>query len=270
MALNCPQCSTENPDGAAFCDNCGASLSGAAPAQPQQPAAPAQPAQDAQAGGATCPQCGASAIPGEAFCDNCGADLSSLQAGGQAPQQQQQQQPPQQQQAPPPQPAPQQPAPGGGGVTCSSCGSSQPAGQAFCDNCGAQLSGGQQQVQQPQPQVQQPQPQVQPVGRPRLVVASTGAEIDLSGKAEATIGREDPVSGVYPEVDLTPHGGEEGGVSRQHAKLTFQGNQWQVQDLDSTNFTFVNNQKLNPGVPQPLNDGDQVRLGKVVLTFHTS
>lgn len=268
MALNCPQCGNENPDSAGFCDNCGASLSGAAPAQPQQPAAPAAPAQGAPAGGATCPQCGASVIPGEAFCDNCGADLSSVQPGGQPPPQQQQ---PQQQQAPPAQPAPQQPAqaPAGGGVTCPTCGSSQPAGQAFCDNCGAQLSGAP--PSGPPPSVPPPvQPSVQPVGRPRLVVAGTGVEIDLSGKAEAAIGREDPVSGVFPEVDLTPHGGEEGGVSREHAKLTFQGNQWQVQDLNSTNFTFVNNQKLNPGMPQPLNDGDQVRLGKVVLTFHTS
>jgi pSer/pThr/pTyr-binding forkhead associated (FHA) protein len=84
------------------------------------------------------------------------------------------------------------------------------------------------------------------------------------------MGREDPVSGVFPEVDLTSHGAEEGGVSRRHAKLIIQGNQCLIEDLNSTNFTFVNNQKLNPGVGRPLNDGDQVRLGKVMLTFHTS
>jgi pSer/pThr/pTyr-binding forkhead associated (FHA) protein len=106
--------------------------------------------------------------------------------------------------------------------------------------------------------------------RPRLVVTGTGAEFDLSGKAEILLGREDPVSGVFPEVDLTPHGGEEGGVSRRHAKLTVRGNQWLIEDLNSTNFTFVNNQKLNPGVPQPLNSGDKVRLGRVVLTFQTT
>jgi len=102
------------------------------------------------------------------------------------------------------------------------------------------------------------------------VATGTGAEFDLTGKAEILVGREDPVSGVFPDVDLTPHGGEEGGVSRRHAKLTARGNQWLIEDLNSVNFTFVNKQKLKPGVPQPLNDGDQIRAGRVLLTFHTT
>ncbi len=158
-------------------------------------------------------------------------------------------------------------------VKCPVCGADQPSGQSFCDNCGASLAAAPPPVAQPPvtpaaPPVAPPPPVVGM--RPRLVVAGTGVEFDLSGKAEILMGREDPVSGVFPEVDLTPHGGEEGGVSRRHAKLTVRGNQWLVEDLNSTNFTFVNNQKLNPGVPQPLNNGDQVRLGRVVLTFQTT
>jgi hypothetical protein len=152
---------------------------------------------------------------------------------------------------------------------CSACGQLNPAGQAFCDNCGASLTG------QPAPAggpAVAPPPVVAPppAQRPRLVVAASGAQFDLSGKTQAIIGREDPVSGIFPEVDLTPHGGDAGGVSRRHAKLAFNGYQWTVEDLNSTNNTFVNNQKLNPGAPQPLNNGDQVRLGKVVLTFQTA
>jgi pSer/pThr/pTyr-binding forkhead associated (FHA) protein len=109
-----------------------------------------------------------------------------------------------------------------------------------------------------------------PAMRTRLVVTATGAQFDLTGKTEAFIGREDPVSGVFPDVDLTAHGGGDvDAVSRRHAKLSFNGYQWTIEDLNSTNFTWVNNRKLTPGVPQPLNNGDQVRLAKVALTFQT-
>jgi pSer/pThr/pTyr-binding forkhead associated (FHA) protein len=81
------------------------------------------------------------------------------------------------------------------------------------------------------------------------------------------IGREDPVSGVYPDVDLTPHGGEDGGVSRRHARLLVEGGQYFVEDLDSTNFTFVNKQKVAPKSRQLLNDGDEIRCGRVALVL---
>jgi len=98
-------------------------------------------------------------------------------------------------------------------------------------------------------------------------VVSSGAEIPLPAVAEILIGREDPVSGIFPEVDLTPHGGEEGGVSRRHARITFEGGAYSIEDLDSTNFTFVNKQKLAPRARQSLQDGDEIRCGRVNLLF---
>ena len=87
---------------------------------------------------------------------------------------------------------------------------------------------------------------------------------------EILIGREDPVSGVFPDVDLTPHGGEEGGVSRRHARIFVEGGAYFIEDLDSTNFTFVNKQKLAPKTRQALNDGDEIRCGRVALVLKTS
>jgi pSer/pThr/pTyr-binding forkhead associated (FHA) protein len=78
------------------------------------------------------------------------------------------------------------------------------------------------------------------------------------------------VSGVYPDVDMTPHGGEDGGVSRRHARIIVDGGNYFVEDLDSTNFTFVNRQKLAPGTRQPLHDGDEIRCGRVALVLKTS
>jgi pSer/pThr/pTyr-binding forkhead associated (FHA) protein len=104
---------------------------------------------------------------------------------------------------------------------------------------------------------------------PRFIVAASGAEIPLPAKAEILIGREDPVSGIFPEVDLTPHGGEEGGVSRRHARLTVEGGNYQIEDLDSTNHTFVNKQKLAPHTRSVVQDGDEIRCGRVALTLKT-
>ncbi len=53
----------------------------------------------------------------------------------------------------------------------------------------------------------------------KLVVEADNYVFDLTGKSEIAIGREDAVSNIYPDVDLTTHGGEEGGVSRLHAKI---------------------------------------------------
>lgn len=90
------------------------------------------------------------------------------------------------------------------------------------------------------------------------------------GKTELIVGREDPVSGVFPEIDLTDHGGDEGGVSRRHARIFVQGTQILVEDLNSTNYTYVSQQRLTPGQPHPLNDGDELRFGRVKLTYHSA
>jgi pSer/pThr/pTyr-binding forkhead associated (FHA) protein len=87
------------------------------------------------------------------------------------------------------------------------------------------------------------------------------------GMTEVIIGREDPVSGIFPDVDLTDHGGDEGGVSRQHARVFVQGDQVLIEDLNSTNYTYVNQQRLVPGQLQPLDDGDEILMGRVKLIY---
>ncbi|MCA0352245.1 MAG: zinc ribbon domain-containing protein [Chloroflexi bacterium] len=104
---------------------------------------------------------------------------------------------------------------------------------------------------------------------PHLVVAGSQVVLNLpTDKQIYVIGREDPISGIYPEVDLTNHGGEGGGVSRQHARLHNTGGNWTLEDLNSTNYSKVNGQKLAPHAPAPVNHGDQLQFGKVVVTLH--
>ena len=112
-----------------------------------------------------------------------------------------------------------------------------------------------------------PMPAATPAGGPRLVVVASGVEIPLPAKAEILIGREDPVSGIFPDVDLSPHGGDDGGVSRKHLKISVQGAQYVAEDLGSTNYTLVNKIKLEPGAGQALQDGYEIRAGRVRLVF---
>jgi len=54
-------------------------------------------------------------------------------------------------------------------------------------------------------------------------------------------------------------------VSRQHAELRREGAHWVLHDLDSTNGTFVNEQRLT--APRPLRDGDVIGIGEATFAF---
>ena len=49
-------------------------------------------------------------------------------------------------------------------------------------------------------------------------------------------------------------------VSRQHAKINFRDGSWSIEDLNSTNGTWVNGKRLTPGRNYPLNVGDSIAL----------
>ncbi len=104
---------------------------------------------------------------------------------------------------------------------------------------------------------------------PRFVVAATGSLLLIPQKDDVLIGRADPRGKVVPDIDLALYGGGTAGVSRQHARLLREGDNWVIEDLHSTNGTFVNDERVSPSKPIPLNDGDSVRCGQLVLTFHT-
>src|SRR4030095_16813855 len=104
-----------------------------------------------------------------------------------------------------------------GTQVCSSCGATNPAGEAFCSNCGVSLLGAAAQGNAaPAPvrlSTQGAVPTavtVAPSGlQARLIVEADNQEFDLSGKDNITLGREDAVSNIYPDVDLNPPGGAE-------------------------------------------------------------
>jgi hypothetical protein len=50
-------------------------------------------------------------------------------------------------------------------------------------------------------------------------------------------------------------------VSGRHARLRWDGVAWWVDDLNSTNGTFVNRQRVSPGVPAGLSSGSVLQIG---------
>ena len=139
-----------------------------------------------------------------------------------------------------------QPLPNPMGSACPHCTALNLPGTAHCETCGAALPS-----------------------RPYLVVLNSGLRLLLFNGDQINVvaGRSDALSGVTPDLDLEPYAGELAGLSRHHARLTLRDGQCWIEDLNSVNWTYLNNQRLSPERPAPLNDGDLLRLGNVLLTY---
>jgi hypothetical protein len=92
--------------------------------------------------------------------------------------------------------------------------------------------------------------------------------ITIRPSNEYLIGRHDVASGIAPDLDLTPYGALDKGVSRLHASLRRGDEVLSIVDLDSANGTYLNGQRLAAHQPRLLRDGDEIRLGKLVLHIY--
>jgi pSer/pThr/pTyr-binding forkhead associated (FHA) protein len=63
----------------------------------------------------------------------------------------------------------------------------------------------------------------------------------------------------------------EAKVSRRHARILFENGKYLIEDLGSTNGTFVNRgRRLIPGAAQVINNGDEIIVGKTFMRFYTN
>ena len=86
-------------------------------------------------------------------------------------------------------------------------------------------------------------------------------------KSDALIGRFDSVTGMRPEVDLTNED-QSRNISRRHARLVVKDGRFYVaEEIGTMNGTFLNGTKLANGVLTPVNDGDELMLCRLPLTF---
>ena len=154
-------------------------------------------------------------------------------------------------------------------VFCGQCGEKIGADDVFCAHCGyrqpppgtaASAGGGYVRTGKP--------------GRitAQLVVVGTSDMVRpfVIDKESVLIGRTDPHTGIFPEIDLTVHDPET-KVSRKHAMIYRQGEQFLIEDLGSVNGTIINSGggsvRLNARSPRVLSTGDELRLGGTTLQF---
>ncbi|WOF23105.1 FHA domain-containing protein [Microbacterium betulae] len=87
----------------------------------------------------------------------------------------------------------------------------------------------------------------------RIVITSgpkAGLEVPL-GREALTIGRSSE-SGLVIRDDYT---------SSHHARLVLWGDQWMLQDLESTNGTFLDGERVSPNAPVAVHAGVPVKVG---------
>ena len=101
-----------------------------------------------------------------------------------------------------------------------------------------------------------------------MLIHASGMEFPLTTGPETTIGHKDPVTGIYPDIDLSPVDPQH-SVSRRHAKIYRRGSMFFLAEEIGTmmNATYVNGTRLETGVPVQIHSGDKLRFGEVELQF---
>ena len=156
-------------------------------------------------------------------------------------------------------------------IKCPFCSSAYPENTLFCEECGSYLAPNSEQGTDPlqgQTAGELEPSQAGDISFMTLVLdIEDGGYIELPLSKEVVLGRLDASRAVFPDVDLTSEQGLERGISRRHARISRRGNQVFIEDLNSLNGTFLNASRLVPELPYPVKDGDQVQLGKLMLTI---
>ena len=88
---------------------------------------------------------------------------------------------------------------------------------------------------------------------------------DAVVKKKYTLAKDPVVLGRHPECDLHI---DDGSVSRRHAQVVFRDGNYFVEDLDSRNGTFLNNQQVNQ--PTKLYDDSEIRICDITFVFRVS
>jgi hypothetical protein len=261
--IRCNNCGTDNLDGSEYCDECGMKLNASvapslsapqgvktSPSAPPIPGMPQMPPMARQVAPPAPPQGpGNSPLPRPA--------QPSVAASRQASE------PPsyganKSTGSPPPPPPPFAPpgpgsGPSRGSGTDTTAGSPSSAATSVTSGVGANYSAGGSKT----------------TARAKLVIqrgGTIGKEFVLTD-SESNIGRWDADGGIFPDVDLDQDD-PEAKVSRRHARIIHQSGQYLIEDLGSTNGTFINRgRRLLPGNRHPLNNGDEIIVGKTFLKF---
>jgi hypothetical protein len=164
-------------------------------------------------------------------------------------------------------------------VKCPFCGTTHIANTVFCNECGNYLLEDDQRKTDPLEKSEvgvfdkaggdsgqgSSVPEDSQLVALRLKIGERKREVEVKLDKDVNIGRIDPTSTVFPEVDLTNDEDAMKSVSRRHARIFLRDNAVKLEDLGSVNGTHINGHKLDPYMPEVLHDGDQLQLGRVAI-----
>ena len=256
MSKVCPNGHTS--EATDYCDTCGSDLAGAPDAtggaKPGNATPQAEPAAPAAPSSQVCPNCAVESAPDSLFCEACGYDFTT----GAMPR----------------------------GVPASSLNLDPPAGSAdpAAPEAESAAAAGAEVGAAPLPV---PTP-TEGTGIPPAVAPEWVAEVWVDPEwyaaqdsdetmpspglpvvvplavRSALIGRVSASKNIVPDVDCT----SDSGVSRRHAQLTTDGTRWFVEDLGSSNGTFVGQiaaplpeDPIEVGPKRELGDADRIYVG---------
>lgn len=98
-----------------------------------------------------------------------------------------------------------------------------------------------------------------------FVIRGMVERVVLTENLSVVLGRSEPGARNGVDVDLTPYGALDRGVSRTHARLHLENNHLYVTDLGSTNGTFLSGRRLEPNKAEVLRKGDELVLGRLAV-----
>lgn len=157
-------------------------------------------------------------------------------------------------------------------IECPFCQSTYPDNTLFCEECGSYLYPNNDQATAPLgDQEAEKAKKGETTGTTVTTLILTiqdGGRIELPLSQQVTLGRLDTSRAIFPDVDLTREDGMDMGVSRRHARISRYGDQIFLEDLGSLNGTLLNAHQIVADTPYPLRDGDQIQLGKLILTVN--
>lgn len=162
-------------------------------------------------------------------------------------------------------------------IICKDCGTPQIEGTLYCNECGRFLLETAAKSthilpfsdfahhEPPAPMSDfHPQPLAQP--RPlTFIIPSSRRRVKINLIDQIRIGRAETKTGTIPELNLSDDDGAELGVSRMHAAIKASNKELVIIDLGSTNGTLLNNSLLLPELPYPLKNGDEIRVGELLV-----
>lgn len=106
-----------------------------------------------------------------------------------------------------------------------------------------------------------------PVDSFALFILDFAEPLIIKNQPLLIIGRDYPAPDKNLVLDMSRYGDLAQGISRQHAQILYANDAYFIEDLGSTNGTWLNRSRLTPGQSYPLRSDDQIWLGPLKLLF---